>query len=73
MVWFHFDDCGWQQGVVDEELLPGEEDDDDGKPCNFLIYYEADNTEVGTCVNPAKYNVRANAPAGSWFVVPSAA
>ena len=73
VVWYRFDECGWQQGVVDQELSPGEEEDDDGKPCNFLICYEADNTEVGTCVNPAKYNVRANAPAGSWFVVPSAA
>jgi hypothetical protein len=73
VVWYRFDDCGWQQGVVDEELSPGEEEDDDGKPCNFLIYYESDNTEVGTCVNPAKYSVHANAPAGSWFAVPSAA
>eukprot|EP00964_Phaeocystis_antarctica_P064071 scaffold38504_cov111-Phaeocystis_antarctica.AAC.5 len=73
VVWFRFEEAGWQQGVVDEELSPGEEEDDDGKPCNFLIYYESDHSEVGTCVDPAKYSTRANAPAGAWFVVPSAA
>ena len=73
MVWWNFEEYGWYQGVVDEQLSPGDEDDDDGNPCNFIIYYEVDDTEAGTYVDPAKYDARANAPANAWFVVPAAA
>ena len=42
---YHFEEHGWCKGEVvepldDEELLDGEE------VANFMIYYEADDTEV---------------------------
>ena len=70
VVFYRFALYGWQRGVAVEQCPPGEEKDDDRDEYNFLIYYEADDTEVPTCLDPADYDSREDAPFGSWYVVP---
>ena len=70
VVFYRFPFEGWQRGVAVEQCVPGAEKDDDGDECNFLIYYEADDTEVPTCLAATDYDSREDAPSGSWYVVP---
>jgi len=70
VVFYRFPLEGWLRGVAVEQCAPGAEKDDDGDECNFLIYYESDDTEVPTCLAAADYDSREDAPFGSWYVVP---
>jgi len=70
VVFYRFPLEGWLRGVAVEQCAPGAEKDDDGDECNFLIYYESDDTEVPTCLAAAHYDSREDAPFGSWYVEP---
>ena len=65
---YNFEGVGWLEGVV-----YGANDDDavfdDDEVANFIVYYEADDTEVPHYFDVLDYMPQREAPPGAWHVV----
>ena len=67
-IMYNFEDGGWCQGVVmeineDPEVLDGEE------MADYIIYYEADNTDVPHALDVDLYSTDPDAPPNSWYLL----
>ena len=70
VIWFNFEGVGWMQGTVLEELDdPDQLEDGSGNMCNFLVYYEGDETEVAHSLDEEYYDASYEADFGCWYAV----
>ena len=72
---YRFDDgIDWMEGEIcelDEDGADNEPPWDEVLDCeaNYLVYYEADDSDVPHCLDAEQYNTSLDAPFGSWYLV----